>query len=359
MKKNLFLLYALIIVSFFACKEKKNIDNIKSEKENAVVFIIDERTEFFRTAFNLAFQNDLPEDLQSCETDYLKRVNDKFIPHKEHPFIDWIYNSENIGIDFSTIGLMLEDFEEFKFDKTYTDELKKYGINEKTLDSIKPIIKDFYHKSEFGEFFKNNEEYYSKAILKLKNQVSNENLFDKVLEFYQSNEKGLELTVFVELTNNANSKAVSFYDKYNPKKRAFILANICDLPTKPTKVNDFMELDDNIRGLFYHETSHLFTNKLLEENIGELSQYNAICENCSDIQIKDKIDHLIVFPLQGLMVYRFHNVKGAHDFYLTACTDIRKNIYERLSKYLPEDKIPFEKTYIDCINLIKELALDK
>ncbi len=360
MRKKTFLINSLLLIIVFACKEKKAIENIESESdyENTVVFKIDERTEFFRTIFNIAAQDVLPDDLRPCQTEYIKQVNKQFLQYKNHPLINWVYEDDNIGIDFSTIGLMFKDLETFEFDTLYTKELKYYGLNAKTLDSVKPFMTDFYKISNFKQFYKSNKEYYNRAISKIEKQVAEERLFNKVMNFYQIKEKGLELIVFVELTNSANNKAINFYDNYNPKKRAIILANYCELYTEPGPSNEIMELDNSTRGVFYHEISHLFTTKLLNKHIGELDKFESICKGCSDVKIIDKVDHLIVYPLQGLMMKRFDNNSRGSDFYLTKCTDVRKDIYQRLTKYRPEDKIPFEKTYMDCINLIKESATE-
>lgn len=59
MKKRSFLINLLLLIIVFACREKKAIGDLKSEseQENTVVFKIDERTEFFRTIFNIAAQD--------------------------------------------------------------------------------------------------------------------------------------------------------------------------------------------------------------------------------------------------------------------------------------------------------------
>ncbi|WP_438422822.1 DUF4932 domain-containing protein [Aquimarina macrocephali] len=358
MKKTPFLINVFLLIIVFACKEKTAVRNLEpeSENKNKVIFKIDERTEFFRTIFNIATQDVLSEDIKPCNTQYLKRVNKHFLPYKNHPLIKWIYDDENIGIDFSTIGLMYKGLEKFELGINYEKELEHLGLNKKTLDSVKPLMIDFYKKSEFNKFFKNNKEYYSQTISKIEKQVLDEKLFDKIMSFYQDNQKGLELIVFVELTNNANNKAVDFYDNYNLKKRAIILANICDMPNETTKANDILELNNDIRGTLYHETSHLFTTKLLDQYIGDLNQYRTICEDCKQIEIIDKVDHMVVRPLQALMMERFDKNNQGNDFFLNKCTDVRKQVYHRLTEYQPEDKIPFEKTYIDCINLIKASA---
>jgi len=360
MKKTSFYITLFILIFVFACKEKITNKKIIKEYKNKVIFKIDERTEFFRTIFNIAAQDDLPKEMKPCQTEYLKRVNKHFLQFKNHPLIKWAYDDDNVKIDFSTIGLMYnKDLEKFEFDTIYLKELKNYGINKKTLDSIRPLMIDFYKKSKFKKFFKSNESYYKKSLSKINEQVNNEKILNKVTAFYQSDIKGLELIVFVELTNNANNKAVTFYDHYNPKKRAVILANLCDLPNKPTSENEILELNNNIKDRLYHELSHLFTTKLLDKYIGDLNQYKSLCKDCNDSQIKDKVDHMIVYPLQALMMKRFDNNNEGRNFFLNKCKDVRKEIYQRLSEYQPENKIPFKKTYIDCINLIKKSAMEK
>ncbi|WP_459212607.1 DUF4932 domain-containing protein [Aquimarina rhabdastrellae] len=361
MKRLSFLINILITLIILGCKEKQPNKELTTENliNNKVVFKIDERTEFFRTIFNLAVQDVLPEDIRPCQTAYLKRVNEHFLPFKKHPLIEWVYEDENIGIDFSTIGLMYKSLENFEFDSTYEKKLKSYGLKKETLDSIQPLMLDFYQKSGFHKFFENNKEYYQNAISKIENEVSEENLFGKVMDFYQEKQDGLELVVFVELTNNANNKAIDFYDNYNSNKRALILINYCDDYIKPNETNESMVLNNSIRGILYHETSHLFTTKLLKKHIGDLTQYKSICEDCSDTQIMNKVDHMIVFPLQAAMMKRFDNNNGGHDFYVNKCEDVRKEIYKRLSDYQPENKIPFESIYVECINLIKEASKSK
>lgn len=355
MKKIYVQLHFLIVLFLFGCKEKKINNTIPTETdtENKVVFKIDERTEFFRTIFNIAVQDDLSEDIRPCHTAYLKRVNAQFLPFKEHPIINWIYEDETIGIDFSAVGLMFNDLKQFEFNSIYNKELQSIGLSKETLDSITPFMIDFYQKSNFNKFFNDNKSYYAKALSKIQKQVSEEKIFDKVMHFYQQNGTGLELHVFVELTNNANNRATSFYDKYNSKKRAYILGNICEMPEKSNMGNEFLELNNDIRGILYHETSHLFTDKLLNKHIGDLAQYKVICSDCSDIQIMDKVDHMIVGPIQAIMMKKFDQNNAGNDFFLERCKDIRKEVYKRLFEYDPKGDIPFEKVYIDCINLIK------
>lgn len=361
MKKTSIYISLFLLIVVFSCKEKKTSENeIKGDNtESKVVFKIDERTEFFRTIFNIAAQDVLPKEIRPCQTEYLKRVNKHFLQFKNHPLIKWVYDDDNVKIDFSTIGLMYKDLEKFEFDTIYLKELKNYGINKKTLDSVRPLMIDFYKKSKFEKFFKSNESYYKKSLSKINEQVNNEKILNKVTAFYQSDIKGLELIVFIELTNNANNKAVRFYDHYNPKKRAVILANICDSPNKPTSDNEILELNNDIKSRLYHELSHLFTDKFLDKYIGNIKQYKSLCKDCNNIQLKDKIDHMIVFPLQATLSKRLDNYNEGNDFYLYKCKDVRKNIYIKLSEYKPHNGIPFEQIYAECINLIKQSASKK
>ena len=71
-------------------------------------------------------------------------------------------NADSKGVLITNIETGIS--EEVEFDKAYSKELKYYNITEQTIDSLRPLMKDFYQKSEFGKFFKDNEEYYKKAI---------------------------------------------------------------------------------------------------------------------------------------------------------------------------------------------------
>lgn len=361
MKKTSFLINLLFIITLFACKEKNTTKTKISEKEeiNQVVFKVDERIELLRIAFNLAVQDYIDKEMLPCDTEYSKRVNNHFKDFKNHQLIKYIDNSPSILFDFPTIGLMFKDYETFEFDNTYSKELSGFKITKSEIDSLQPLLIDFSKKSNFKTFFENNKNYYRNAVKNIEKQVNEEKLFDSIVSFFQSKEQGLEMIVFVELTNSANNKAVSFYDKYNPKKRATILGNICDTPDKSTSTNEILELDDNRRGILYHETSHLFTDKLLDKYIGELSQYETICEDCDEIKIKDKVDHLIVNPLQWLLQHRINSKDDGHNFFLNECDDIRKDIYGKLNEYQPEKDMSFEKIYSECINLIKQSASEK
>jgi hypothetical protein len=360
MKKTSLLILLLLIIAF-ACKEKTANKTIISENnlENKVIFKIDERTEFFRTIFNLAVQDDLPSDIKPCNTEYLNRINTYFKPFKNHNLIKYIYDHETMGIDFPTVGLMYESLENFQMDSIYRKEFPIYGMTIDEMDSIKPLLVDFYNKSNFQTFFSKNKKYYKDATKKVQLEIDKENLFSTITEFYQSDENGLELNVIVELTNNANNKAVSFYDKYNPKKRAVIVANLCENSNKPTSQNTFLELDNSLRTRIYHESSHLFTDKLLNKHIGNLEQYKSICENCNETEIIDTVDHLIVNVLQELISYRVFGKDDGHNFYLNKCKDVRKEIYIKLSNYQPKGEIPFEQIYVECMNMIKQAASEK
>ncbi|MGV8813134.1 MAG: hypothetical protein ACOH2D_03400 [Gelidibacter sp.] len=57
------------------------------------------------------------------------------------------------------------------------------------------------------------------------------------------------------------------------------------------------------------------------------------------------------------MMKRFDHNDDGDDFYLNTCTDVRKEIYQKLTEYHPENKTPFEITYNECLELIKKSAL--
>ena len=332
-------------------------ENVEIEKGN-VVFRIDERTEFLRMIFNLAVEDDIEEEYKPCRTTYYDRIQNQFSGYKNHPLIRYVRENEDLGADFSTLALIYEDWENFVFDDRYTQELDEYGVSRAAIDTMKPLLKDLYQKTNFRAFFEENRDYYRQSITGLAKQTADEALFDKVQDFYQSDQNDLQLIAFVELTNNINNKAVTFYNNYNPKERAIVLANFCDLPSESTVTNEVLELDER-RHILYHEVSHLFTDELLDRYIGNLVQYQPICEDCNDTQIKDNVDHTIIGPLQALLSYRISNDERGHHFYLNECEDVRKDVYQRLKEYRPEAGAPFEEAYADRIRLIQQSAADR
>lgn len=345
----------ILSVLFTKCTKQDHNEGLPETGKSKVTFEIDERTEFFRTVFNLATEGVMDEELRPCHTAYYSRVKNHFLDVKDHPLITYVLEDDDIGIDFSVIGLMYKDLDTFEFDQAYVKELESLGMSVKKLDSLKPMLKDFYQEANFKKFFESNADYYKKAIAALEQQVNGAALLDSLKTFFQSDENDLELTVFVELTNNAVNKAVTFYDHYNENSRAVILANICELPELSTKSNEVLQLDADIKGILYHEAAHLFTDKLLVKHVKDLEPFGHHCEGCSEVRVKDKIDHMIVYPIQGLLSYSLDKNSDGHNFYINKCTDVRRDIYKKLSTYDPEGDEKFETIYVESLKLIKKL----
>ena len=352
----------ILIALFFSmmvlfCRGEGKTNNIASKvNSNNVDFRIDERTEFFRTILNLAIEDSIDEELRPCQTRYYQRVKGHFASLENHPLIQYLRNHQTIMLDFSTIGLMYATLESFEFDEAYYRELDHYGITREALDSISPLLSDFYQTSSFRKFFQENRSYYDSAVRQIKQQVIREDLLGSLQTFYQSEGDSYELTVFVELTNNANNKAVSFYDHYNPNKRALILANICDRPEDVSSANEVLVLDNDTRGVMYHELSHLFTHSLLKKHTRNLTPYRSLCNNCSEDHLIDIIDHMMVNPLQAVLSQKLDHYSRKADFFLNEYSDVRKDVFLRLNEYDPEDSVMFEEVYADCLALIRQSA---
>lgn len=374
MKKITYLLLTLILLgcrpttvqntSFSKLKLKKFGSSefakhlIASDKQkNEVIFIVDERTEFFRTIFNLAAADQIDEKMQPCETLYYKEIKEYFKPYLDHPLLTYLLNNDNVRIDFSALALMYKNFESFEFDIFYFKDLNHLGLSEKDLNELRPLLQDFYQRTNFKKFFLEHQDYYKNAITKLQAEAEKEQLFEQIESFYQSNRKGLRFIVFVELTNNANNKALSFYEHNNPDIRALVLTNLCDNIQNPTDKNTILTLDNDKRNILCHEISHIFTTNLLERYIGKLSDFKSICKDCNDEKIKDFIDHQIVYPLQAILVKKLNNDLSGEVYFETKCTDIRREVYKRLKQYDPKGNIPFETVYRECMEIIRKEAM--
>jgi len=357
LKKIIFL---IITCTLYSCKSTASRNTLSfqqsNQQKNEVIFTVDERTEFFRTVFNLAAANELDEKMRPCETGYYKETKEYFKSYLNHPLLAYVLNNDNIRIDFSTLGLMYKDFESFEFDNSYLNDLKDLGLTEKDLNELKPLLLDFYQKTNFKKFFFDHQPYYKKAVAGLQSEIQKEQLFDQIEFFYQSRRENLKFIVFVELTNNANNKALPFYDHNNPNIRALILTNLCDSIQNPKLTNDVLTLDPDKRNILCHEISHIFTIALLEKYIGKLSDFKSLCKDCSDVKTKDFIDHRIISPLQAILIKRLNNDLTGEIFFETKCTDIRKEVYKILKTYDPNGDIPFETIYKECVEIIRKGA---
>ncbi|WP_306350071.1 DUF4932 domain-containing protein [Flavobacterium sp. '19STA2R22 D10 B1'] len=350
-----FTIIFIIVLNFTTSLSAK--ERIQNPSKNEIIFKVDERTEFFRTIYNLAVDDVIDDKLKPCETEYYKSVKAYFNPYKNHPLMAYILNNDNIGVDFSVVGLMYKNFETFEFDSYYLDELKGMGISEQEIKEMKPLLLDFYKKSNFRKFFKSHQNYYLKAVENLKIEAEKEQLFESIEQFYQSQKEGLKFIIFVELTNNANNRALSFYEHNNPKTRALILTNLCTDINSPTETNKFLTLEGK-RRILYHEISHIFTNELLNKYIGNISDYKSLCKECDEVKIRDYVDHAIVNPLQAILMKRLGNDTSGELYFLTECKDVRKDIYIRLALYNPKDIISFESVYKECIEILQKKSAE-
>lgn len=349
----------LIILSLFLITSciQNNIDKESVRNSNKITFEVNEGTEFLVTAFNLAVEEETSDEYKPCETPYVKRLNTYFSAFKEHPFLEYIFDEVNSGTDFSSIGLIITNFETMELDSNIDIELIKRKIYTDNISHFRKLAAAFYKEAKFNSFFESNKEYYAKSTSNIKKQVEAVNFLEKVQEYYQDNRSGLELRVFVELTNNNESQAIDFYDNYNPAIRAITLGNFCDLSSESTPRNEKLDLDD-YQGVLCHEISHLYTTGIfLDKYIGNIEDFSGLFDDdLTKSQIKDQVDHLIIRPLQAILTkIIFNNLEGSN-YYKKQSNSIEKDIYLLFSEYDPNGNKTFESYYKEAVELIRNEA---
>ncbi|WP_081802099.1 DUF4932 domain-containing protein [Aquimarina atlantica] len=349
-KQYLMLLFIVLIAS---CKQKDKERKITSNP-NKITFEVNEGTEFLLTAFNLAVEKEMSDEYKPCETSYVKRLNDYFAEYKEHPFLKYIFDEVNSGTDFSSVGLVITNLETMELNSDIDIELIKRKIYTNDINNFRKLAADFYRVTKFNSFFKSNKEYYATSNSKIKRQVEAENLLGKIQEFYQDDRDGLEFKVFVELTNNSESQAVDFYDNYNPNIRAITLGNFCDLSSESKPQNEVLDIE-NYQGVFCHEISHLYTTSIfLDKYIGDVEDFRVLFDDkLTKLQIKDRVDHMIIRPLQAVLTKRIFNDLAGSNFYKKQPNSIEKNIYLLFSEYKPNGNKTFESYYKEAIKIIR------
>lgn len=350
MKKIFLVLIPLILV--LACKRSE-----PKEETNKISFEVNQGTEFLITAFNLAVEEETSDEYKPCETVYTKKIKEHFAPFKHHPFLKYIFDNVNSGTDFASIGLLITDFETMQINPNIDSALIRSKIYDDDIEHFKKLATSFYKESKFNFFYNQNKDYYDKATANIQSQIEGTNLFNQIKDYYQDNRTGLEFIAFVELTNNNESQAVDFYDNYNPNKRAITLGNFCELSTKSTPENEVLDLK-NYQAILCHELSHLYTTSVfLDKYIGNINDFKPLLdEDLSNAQVKDQIDHYIIFPLQGILMKRIYTNMDMDNIFRNKVKDVRKDIYLHLSKYDPKEEIPFEKYYKESIELIRAEA---
>lgn len=287
-------------------------------------------------------------------------MNAYFSAYKEHPFLEYIFDEVNSGTDFSSIGLIITNFETMELNSNTDIELIKRKIYTDDINNFRKLAADFYKESKFNSFFESNKEYYAQSTSSIEKQVEAENLLEKIQEFYQDDRSGLELKVFVELTNNNESQAIDFYDNYNPTIWAITLGNFCDLSSESTPRNEILDLED-YQGVLCHEISHLYTTSIfLDKNIGNIEDFSGLFEEAlTKPQIKDQVDHIIIRPLQAILAKRvFKNLEGSN-FYKKQTNSIEKDVYLLFSEYDPNGSKTFERYYKEAVELIRNKASRK
>lgn len=353
MKKLFLLLFSLTLLA--NCKTTQ-----QEKKVNNISFEVNQGTEFLMTAFNLAVEEETSDEYKPCETAYTKRIKKHFEPFKKHPFLKYIFDNVNSGTDLASIGLLITNFQTMELDPNIKPNLIKRKIYDDDIENFRKLASSFYKETNFKMFFEKNQDYYKKATSNIQKQIQKDSLFQKIKNYYQDTRAGLEFIAFVELTNNNESQAIDFYDNYNPNVRAITLGNFCELSTKSTSENEILDLK-NYQDILCHEISHLYTTSVfLDKYIGNLNDFRPLFDNkLSDIELKDKIDHYIVYPLQAILTKRIYNDSKMDIIFRTKVKDVRKDIYLHLSNYNPKGKIPFEKYYKESIELIRKEANKK
>lgn len=354
MKNTVLIALSLLLIT--NCNQ--NQQDIKGAvKPNKITFEVNEGTEFLLTAFNLAIGDEVPEDYKPCETSYTKSLNAYFLPHKEHPFIKYIYDNVNSGTDFASIGLIITNFETMELSSNIDKELIRQNTYTDDIDNFRTLATEFYTETKFNLFFESHKRYYVNSISNIEKQLDSEHLLESIQEFYQDDRIGLELKVFVELTNNNENQAVDFYDNYNPNIRAITLGNFCDSSTESTAKNEQLDLKD-YQGVLCHELSHLYTTGIfLDKYIGNVEDFRALFDDdLTTTQIKDRVDHIIIRPLQALLTKKIFNDLTGSDFYKKQSNTIEKDVYQLFSRYEPNATKRFEYYYKEALELIRNSA---
>ena len=152
---------------------KSNSDVSKSSivRKNKTVFKIKKRTESYRVVYNLIIENKIDEDLLLNKTEYLKRMNSYFSKFKNHPLIDYLYNTYTLTYGLLTADPMLNTIAKFEFYNAPIKELPWFRVSKNEFDLLQPLFLDFTKNQTLNHSYPISIDTIKKLFIKLKTKL--------------------------------------------------------------------------------------------------------------------------------------------------------------------------------------------
>lgn len=283
--KFLFLLFLIVSISANSQDLKKVNFNSKFKKENqdkskVVIHEVKELLHIMIAITDIGLQND---DMVNQEGEYYKDLIKHFEPFKNEPIIikyDSLIKANPLNYIFLTGNAISYNFKGNKLvkDKNYIFPAQGVSshttITENLISKYKKDIQDFAVKSNFREFFKNSNKYYSKIVYDYNIQANIQQQWNWLEKNFNT-----KVNSYVIMTSPliGGLNYTTNYEDNNFNQIFLVIPTISDLE----KLSEIEKVISNTRSIFT-EIDHNYTVLLATKYENDLNEALKVREKWVD-----------------------------------------------------------------------------
>lgn len=251
--------------------------SLSKGKDKKVNVLVDERMELLCTIELIGNNMHVP----CANTDYKREIKTRFQPYKTHPavsFIGAMLNSEEMGSSALVWYIYQCSFPEFRLEGKIIDEECQIGHYEHfhdTLTKFRTLLKDFYNKSRFHDFFLKHKNLYDSICTPITNYINHISIVDTMEKHYNQVKKAYYLVLSPLV--HPGGFGVQVHRK-NGDYIYGIAGPIFESKTKPI----FPE-EDIFQNIIIHEFSHSFCNWIIHRNFKILSADSCLVDTLTAV----------------------------------------------------------------------------
>jgi len=248
--KKLFLSIVLIAITFIV-----NAQQITTK--------VDERVELMSLVFRLA---EAQEYLNAPASPYTQKVDDYFLPYKNHKLIEYTqFLRNNYGIGYNApmslaVHLQIENGK-IKLNPNFNKNQIEYRWHLDSLPKYIGLLNDFYKKSKFDKFFKSNSDFYAKVEQNFTTQITDNVDFTWFETFFGT--KPEQFNLVVGLLNSGGYGAHT--ETLNGEKEIFSIISYWQIDSL-----GIPQYSEGTADFVAHEFNHSFVNPLIDKFYIEL-----------------------------------------------------------------------------------------
>ena len=209
--------------------------------------------------------------LTSLESEYKKEILTRFSGLKDHPLVDYIRINTQKGVAFEKpvyMVLLLGD------DLVPAFELPDYvnkivGGHDKYIEFSR-LFAEFYKSTEFQQFATDKEDYFVQLVSNEADKIRELGTTGQIAEYYGYRKNAFKILISPLLHNGGYGPAIQEADSI------FVTYNVMGPRSIDEEENFFFGDEEYYRLIMWHEFSHSYLNKIIDNNFGELSRFSSM-----------------------------------------------------------------------------------